>query len=95
MTDDFRIGQLVRSKKGRDKGGLFIVTGTTEKHVCIADGGLRKISRAEKKNPRHLQPVNIFADGDVTDDRYVARFIKEYEKTAEKKQEGNECQKQT
>ncbi len=71
------------------------MTSVTDSFVFIADGGLRKISRAKKKNPRHLQPVNIFADGDLTDDIYIARFIKEYEKTSEKKQEGNECQKQT
>lgn len=54
-TEDLQIGQLVKSKAGRDKGKLFIIKEIiNEKYVYIVDGELRKISNPKKKKVKHL-----------------------------------------
>ena len=56
------IGQIVYSKRGRDKGNLFIVVGLYDNYCLIADGGLRKIESPKKKKLKHIQPTNNFAE---------------------------------
>jgi len=57
--DDLELGQIVRSKAGRDKGRVFVVVGKVdEQHVLIADGDLRKIEKPKKKKYKHLQKYN-------------------------------------
>jgi len=54
-TEDLQIGQLVKSKAGRDKGKLFIIKEIiNDKYVYIVDGELRKISNPKKKKVKHL-----------------------------------------
>lgn len=54
-TKDILIGQYVRSKAGRDKDRVFIITEIVdEKYVLIADGDLRRIEKPKKKKIRHL-----------------------------------------
>lgn len=54
-----QLGQVVRSKAGRDKGRVFVVVGRVdEQHVLIADGDLRKIEKPKKKKYKHLQRYN-------------------------------------
>jgi large subunit ribosomal protein L14e len=57
------LGQIVRSKSGRDKDRHFIVVGLVdENYVLIADGDLRKISNPKKKKIKHLAFLNRFAE---------------------------------
>lgn len=61
--DDMPIGQIVRSKAGRDKGRVFVVVGNADNmHVLIADGDLRKIEKPKKKKIKHLQKYNEIAE---------------------------------
>lgn len=54
-TDDLRIGQVVKSKVGRDKGKIFTITQILDdKYVIICDGDIRKISKPKKKKVKHL-----------------------------------------
>ncbi len=55
MTE-VKIGTVVRSKAGRDKGDLFIVLRTEDNYAYIANGILRKVERPKKKKLMHLQP---------------------------------------
>lgn len=53
------IGQYVRSKAGRDRDRVFLVTQVIdEKFVLIADGDLRRIEKPKKKKIRHLVVIN-------------------------------------
>lgn len=53
---DMDIGQVVRSKAGRDKGRYFVVIGVGgDGYVFIADGVLRKIENPKKKKIKHLE----------------------------------------
>lgn len=53
---DFRDGNIVLSKAGRDKGKYFIVLKVVDKDfVLIADGDLRKVDNPKLKKCKHLE----------------------------------------
>lgn len=53
---DFRDGNIVLSKAGRDKGKYFIVLKVIDtNYVEIADGALRKVDNPKKKKCKHLE----------------------------------------
>lgn len=53
---DFRDGNIVLSKAGRDKGGYFIVLKVVdENYVLIADGSIRKVDNPKLKKCKHLE----------------------------------------
>ncbi len=52
-------GQIVFSKKGRDKGLAFIVYDYDEAYVYLVDGKLRKLEKPKKKKMLHVQPAYI------------------------------------
>lgn len=54
-TSDIHLGQVVRSKAGRDKGKVFIVLNIIDdEYVLIADGDYRRIDSPKKKKIKHL-----------------------------------------
>jgi ribosomal protein L14E/L6E/L27E len=54
-----RIGQLVFSKAGRDRGRPFLVLKVTgDGFAYVVDGDLRRVARPKRKNVKHLQPTN-------------------------------------
>lgn len=62
MEDSLRLGQIVRSRAGRDKNRFFIVVMLQdEDYVYIADGDLRKIEKPKLKKIKHLAKTNYFA----------------------------------
>ena len=53
---DFRNGDIVLSKAGRDKGRYFVILGVIDDNfVLIADGDLRKVDNPKKKKIKHLE----------------------------------------
>lgn len=48
-------GQVVYSKKGRDKGKAFIVYDCNEEYAFLVDGDLRKLEKPKKKKLMHVQ----------------------------------------
>ncbi|MDI6601294.1 MAG: KOW domain-containing RNA-binding protein [Thermoanaerobacteraceae bacterium] len=56
---DLKVGQVVKSKAGRDKGRLFIVLNVEDPYAYIADGLLRKIEKPKKKKIKHLMKYNV------------------------------------
>lgn len=55
---EYTIGQVVYSKKGRDKGLPFLVFKVEGDYLYLADGKVRKINKLKKKKCRHVQPTN-------------------------------------
>ncbi len=52
---DYKVGQVVYSKAGRDAGKKFIIVSIPdESYVYISDGDLRKIEKPKRKNAKHL-----------------------------------------
>lgn len=57
------IGQIVKSKSGRDQGKFFVVfSKMDEEYVLIVDGSLRKIDKPKKKKIKHLAKVDVVSD---------------------------------
>ena len=55
MKPEILPGNVVFSKKGRDKGRVFVVLLSLDADfVMIADGDTRKLDRPKKKRRRHL-----------------------------------------
>lgn len=65
----FRIGDVVRSKSGRDRKRVFLVVEIdgSDKYapVVIANGTLRKLEDRKHKNPAHLEPVCSIGKSDI------------------------------
>ena len=69
-NNNFKIGQVVRSKAGRDKGDWMVVTELIgDDFVSVCNGANRKISNPKKKKIKHLAKTN-----------YVSPLIKEKRK---------------
>ena len=52
------IGQIVFSKRGRDKGRVFVVLAIEDDYVFLADGQIRPLNKPKKKKVKHIQPTN-------------------------------------
>ena len=96
LTTDLRIGQIVKSKAGRDKDRVFIICEIlNEQFVFVCDGDLRKLSSPKKKKVKHLMIYNTvlteFADklqsNENLDDAYVRRLIEPYTHSVSKEME--------
>lgn len=61
MTDisNIKIGQVVRSKTGRDVGKYFVVIGKEDGYVFLADGDVRPVEAPKKKNIKHIQITGL------------------------------------
>ena len=57
---DLKIGQIVISKAGRDKGDVFIVFDLSDdgEYAFLVDGRTRLLERPKKKKRRHIQPTH-------------------------------------
>lgn len=57
-----RLGQLVVSAAGRDRGRCYIVTRILDDTtVAVTDGAYRPVSKPKKKNVRHLMMTRTIA----------------------------------
>jgi ribosomal protein L14E/L6E/L27E len=93
LTTDLKIGQIVKSKAGRDKGRVFLICQILdEKHVLLCDGDLRKIESPKKKKVKHLMIYNTvlteFAEklqsNKKLDDAYIRRLLEPYSDSVSK-----------
>ncbi|NLV88963.1 MAG: hypothetical protein GX021_06335 [Tissierellia bacterium] len=58
-SDDIAIGQVVKSRAGRDKGRVFLVLEVIDdQYVLIVDGDLRKLENPKRKKLKHLMVYN-------------------------------------
>ena len=61
--NSIKLGQIVKSIKGRDKGRNFVVVEIYDKeYILIADGDLRKVSKPKKKKIKHVAKYNTTSD---------------------------------
>ena len=52
---EYRVGQKVRSKAGRDSGTDYIVIRTEGNYVYVADGAVRRLDNPKKKKIKHVE----------------------------------------
>ena len=60
QVQDWRnmIGQLVTSKAGHDKGGLYVVVAEEGDFLFLCDGHLKPPDKPKKKRRKHIQRIN-------------------------------------
>ena len=74
-------GQVVRSKKGRDEGKVYIIMEIIDDDLLLlVDGKLRKLDRPKKKKVKHLYIYNDVIDTEVSDfsDIYIRKKLLPY-----------------
>ncbi len=54
MKEEIRIGELVQSLAGHDKGSIFLVIRREGEFLYLADGKRRKTTSCKKKKEKHL-----------------------------------------
>ena len=56
-----QLGQLVRSRAGRDQGRYFMVSALVDsEYVYLVDGQLRKMEKPKKKKRKHLESRKVY-----------------------------------
>jgi ribosomal protein L14E/L6E/L27E len=54
--NDYRVGQVVISKRGKDVGRLYVIVGILDRgRVALADAKGFNVHRPKLKNPKHIQ----------------------------------------
>ena len=59
---ELKIGQVVISAAGHDKGELMAVTGFDGKRVYLCNGKSHKLEKPKAKNPKHLTETQFVLD---------------------------------
>ena len=86
-TRDLKIGQIVKSKAGRDKGRIFLICEVVdEQFVLVCDGDLRKLNNPMKKKVKYLMiyktVLTEFAEklqrNENLNDAYVKKLLEPY-----------------
>lgn len=74
-------GQVVRSKKGRDEGKVYIIMDIIDDDfLLLVDGKLRNLDRPKKKKVKHLYIYKDVIDTEVSDfsDTYIRKKLLPY-----------------
>ena len=74
----FSPGMLVRSKKGRDKGCIYVIINVNAEYVYLADGRNRPVCRTKRKNKKHLQVIKKTVCKSYADNEAVKKVISMY-----------------
>lgn len=61
---ELKIGQVVMSTAGHDKGELMVTAGFEKDRVLVCDGKHRRLEKPKSKNPKHLQATETFLSND-------------------------------
>ncbi len=69
-------GQIVFSKKGRDKGLAFIIYDHDEAYVYLVNGKERRLEKPKKKKIIHIQPTNM-TDAAIKDKLEKGSYIQD------------------
>ena len=86
LSDKYPIGQLVRSRQGRDQNRLYIVTAVGDRNLDAADGTKWTVSKPKRKKPLHLQKINIRMDAEITD-ADIVKIIQTFENRKENQED--------
>ena len=55
---ELKVGQIVISKAGRDKGDIFVVYAVDSEFALLVDGKSRPLCRPKRKKRMHIQPTH-------------------------------------
>lgn len=75
-------GQIVTSRAGRDVTRSYVVTGTTDERVLLANGGKFTLSAPKAKNVRHINPTGkVLSAGEMQDDTTIRTALAAYDES--------------
>ena len=58
LDDEYRVGQVVVSKRGKDAGHRYVIVGFLGgKRLALADADKFNVDRPKSKNPKHVTPT--------------------------------------
>lgn len=80
-TISIEVGQVVRSKAGRDADKIFLIYRILDdSYVYIVDGKLRKLKNPKKKKIKHLIKYTDKIDLEIKNlnDSYIRKALKSY-----------------
>jgi len=86
-TEGLVIGQVVKSKAGRDKGRTMMILDIVDSnHVLVVDGDLRRLDKAKRKKIKHLIVYNIILkevrqqllSGGKANNAFIRKALKPY-----------------
>ena len=64
MNDTLRLGQVVSSIQGHDKGQYYIIVSMDSKNVWLCDGKFKFLKKPKRKNILHIKPTN-YVDNEI------------------------------
>lgn len=73
-----KLGMIVRSSAGHDKGNFLVITAIEGDFAYIADGKERKLQSPKKKRMKHLKFTNTVVETGNLTDKGLRRIISEY-----------------
>ncbi len=56
---NYEVGDIAISKAGRDKACRYLIIAAEKDFVYLADGKLKTVEKAKKKNIKHIQIVHV------------------------------------
>ena len=73
---ELKVGQVVVSSAGHDKGELLVIAGFDEDRVLVCNGKDRKLNKPKAKNPKHLRETEIlFTEDSIVTDRKIRKML--------------------
>ena len=61
---ELKVGQVMKSTAGHDKGELMVIAGFENEMVLVCDGKHRKLEKPKCKNPKHLEATKMLLEPD-------------------------------
>ncbi|WP_071028070.1 KOW domain-containing protein [Peptoniphilus raoultii] len=80
-TISLQRGQVVKSKKGRDEGQVFVIIEIIDdNYLLLVNGKSRKLEKPKKKKVKHISIYKDIVNLDVKDinDSYIRKMLKPY-----------------
>ena len=94
--DALELGQVVFSKRGRDRGSAYAVVGTFiedgKQYAYLADGKRRNAEKPKKKKSMHVQPTKAITTREAINEigvdtgarnAYLRKILKKYSESLE------------
>ncbi|MGN0552251.1 MAG: hypothetical protein ACI4I1_02630 [Oscillospiraceae bacterium] len=76
-----KIGMIVRSAAGHDRGNFLVITAVEGDFAFVADGKERKLEKPKKKRLKHLKLTNTVIDTDNLTDKGLRKIISAFPET--------------
>lgn len=73
-----KIGTVVRSAAGHDKGRFMVITALEGDFAYVADGKERKLSKPKKKRFKHISVTKTVIKTDNLTDKGLRTALREY-----------------